>query len=232
MSAWGVPVAGAGGSGAWADDVDEQEQHGNLPAAPAPGAPLALKEEAFPSLAAAAKEVPSKKKSKAKPLPLGAFLSASAKASASGSRSALDDKAILLNLPKGSSGLPKEDREAGGGGLGGAFKDYGGDRGGERERERLIEPWAYLSPLRPLQGMENPRVLPDHAEGGGGLARRPRGGRRSARARRFRVWKRLAPPMPPPLLLPLRRTLLSVASNCTTGHASMRVNIITASRPS
>ena len=122
MAAWGAaPKPG----GAWADDVDEQEQHGNLPAAP-----LALKEEAFPSLAAAVKEAPSKKKTKAKPLPLGAFLSAGAKSSGS-ARSALDDKAILMNLPKGSSGAPREDREGGGsGGLGGAFKDYGGDRGG------------------------------------------------------------------------------------------------------
>jgi hypothetical protein len=112
-SVWGKPAGQA-----WADDVDEQEHAGTL-AAPTP---LAMKEEAFPSLAVAAKEVP-KKKGKAKPLPLGAFLGGPAS-----NRAAMDDKAILLNLPKGSSGAPREERE--GGALGGAFRDYGGDRGG------------------------------------------------------------------------------------------------------
>ncbi len=112
-SVWGKP------GGAWADDVDEQEHAGTL-AAP----PLALKEEAFPSLAAAVKEVPSKKKAqKGKPVPLGAFLGGGA-----ANRAPVDDKSILLSLPKGSSGLPREERESGG--LGGAFRDYGGDRGG------------------------------------------------------------------------------------------------------
>ncbi|GBF92139.1 hypothetical protein Rsub_04486 [Raphidocelis subcapitata] len=110
-SVWGKPAPSA-----WADDVDEQEHAGTL-AAPTP---LALKEEAFPSLAVAAKEVP-KKKTKAKPLPLGAFLSGPA-----ANRAAQDDKAILLSLPKGSSGAPRDESAA----LGGAFRDYGGDRGG------------------------------------------------------------------------------------------------------
>jgi hypothetical protein len=113
-SVWGKP------QGAWADDVDEQEQSGNLAA---PTVPMG-KEDAFPSLAAAAKE-PAGKKKKAKAVPLGAFLGGSASAAA---RSAVDEKSILLSLPKGSSGLPKEERESGG--LGGAFRDYGGDRGG------------------------------------------------------------------------------------------------------
>jgi len=111
---WGKPAGGA-----WADDVDEQEHAGTLA-----GPPLALKEEAFPSLSAAAKEAP-KKKGKGKTLPLGAFL---AGAERGGARAAADEKAILLNLPKASSGAPREERE--GGGLGGAFRDYGGDRGG------------------------------------------------------------------------------------------------------
>ena len=103
-SVWGKP------QGAWADDVDEQEQSGNLAA---PTVPMG-KEDAFPSLAAAAKE-PAGKKKKAKAVPLGAFLGGSASAAA---RSAVDEKSILLSLPKGSSGLPKEERESGG--LGGA----------------------------------------------------------------------------------------------------------------
>lgn len=112
-SVWGKP------SGAWADAVDEQEEkHG----APAP-APF-MKEEAFPSLSAAAKEQPSKKKAgKAKPVSLGAFLGGS-----QANRAPQDDKSILLNLPKASSGQPREERDSAA--LGGAFRDYGGDRGG------------------------------------------------------------------------------------------------------
>lgn len=114
-SVWGKPAGGA-----WADDVDEQEQKGTL-AAPAP---LSFKEDkAFPSLAAAVKEPAGKKKVRAKPVPLGAFI-----AGGGAARTAVDEKAILLSLPKGSSGAPRE--EGAPGGLGGAFKDYGGDRGG------------------------------------------------------------------------------------------------------
>lgn len=102
--------------------MDAQEESGTL-AAPAFKPSAALKEEAFPSLAAAVKEGP-KKKAKGKALPLGAFLAGGA---AANSRANLDDKSILLALPKASSGAP---REEGGGGLGGAFKEYGGDRGG------------------------------------------------------------------------------------------------------
>ncbi|KIY92024.1 hypothetical protein MNEG_15938 [Monoraphidium neglectum] len=117
-SVWGKP------GGAWADDVEEQEQSGTL-AAPAVAPYKAFKEEAFPALSAA-KEAP-KKKGKAKPVPLGAFLGGSAAASA---RTNLDDKAILLALPKSSTGAPREEGQ--GGGIGGAFREYGGDRGGAR----------------------------------------------------------------------------------------------------
>lgn len=111
-SVWGKPSGSA-----WADDVDEQEQSGNL------AAPVAFgKEEAFPSLSAAVKEAPKKKK--AQKLSLNQFLSAGA---GGGSR---EDAAILSALPKSSSGAPREERGAGG--LGGAFKEYGGDRGGKQ----------------------------------------------------------------------------------------------------
>lgn len=46
----------------------------------------------------------------------------------------LSDKEILMQLPKGSSGLPKEE---GAKGLGGGFKDYGGNRG-ERGEQTLM----------------------------------------------------------------------------------------------
>lgn len=36
------------------------------------------------------------------------------------------DQEILMQLPKGSSGLPKEERDSKA--LGGGFKDYGGNR--------------------------------------------------------------------------------------------------------
>ena len=48
-----------------------------------------------------------------------------------GRRSQPSDKELLMNLPKSSSGLPREER--GSSALGGGFKDYGGNRqqGGE-----------------------------------------------------------------------------------------------------
>ena len=138
-AAWGKPAGGA-----WADDVDEQEQKGTL-AAPTLGAPLALKEDNFPSLSAA-KEAPSKKKAKAKPVALGAFLAAGPAGGAA--RANLDEKSILLSLPKGSSGAPRE--EAGAGGLGGAFKDYGGQRDGA---------WDVHMPLRGGMPCDRGRTL-------------------------------------------------------------------------
>jgi hypothetical protein len=94
--------------------------------------PRLASEEAFPSLDEAVKAVPGKsKKAKPQKMSIAAF-------QAAGSRSRqLSDKELLQQLPKGSSGLPKEERE--GGALGGAFRDYGGNRDGglvRRQRRR------------------------------------------------------------------------------------------------
>eukprot|EP00775_Hariotina_reticulata_P005461 gene5461-5695_t len=112
-AAWGIRP---GASGTWAEEVDAEEER-NGP----------LRQEAFPSLNEAAKsEKKPSKKAKPVKMGLGSFMATSV------GRSAQSDKEILAHLPKGSSGLPKEEREPGA--LGGAFKDYGGDRQGFRGR--------------------------------------------------------------------------------------------------
>lgn len=81
-----------------------------------------VSEEAFPSLGESSKQPGGKQSKKGK----GAKLSLSQfGAFQVGRRAQLSDKEILLQLPKGSSGLPKEERD---GALGGGFKDYGGNR--------------------------------------------------------------------------------------------------------
>jgi hypothetical protein len=109
-SAWGIKP------GSWAEDV-EQEEAKNGP----------LRDEAFPTLGEAVKQDPKAVKTggKKKPVKMGLtdFLGAQ-----TARRSAPSDKELLMALPKGSSGLPREDRESKG--LGGGFKDYGGNRDG------------------------------------------------------------------------------------------------------
>ncbi len=107
--AWGLKPGSA-----WADEVDLQEAKRGVLA----------DEEAFPSLGEAIKAPVAKttKKPKAMKMDLGTFMAAGAR------RSALTDDEIRRALPKGSSGLPREEREAGA--LGGAFKEYGGNRDG------------------------------------------------------------------------------------------------------
>jgi hypothetical protein len=116
--AWGV----APQANAWADAVDEEEaQHGVA-------APLPLPEDDFPSLGAAVKQGKDAgaktKKPKGQKMDLGVFLGGAARHAAP---SRNNDNELLMALPKASSGLP---REEGGGRLGGAFKDYGGQRDG------------------------------------------------------------------------------------------------------
>lgn len=118
--AWGV----APQANAWADAVDEEEaQHG------VPPAPLPLPEDDFPSLGAAVKQGKDAgaktKKPKGQKMDLGAFLGGGGRAAAP---SRTNDNELLMALPKASSGLPREER--GSGALGGAFKDYGGQRDG------------------------------------------------------------------------------------------------------
>lgn len=109
-SAWGIKP------GSWAEDVEQEE---------AKNGPL-RDEEAFPTLGEAVSKEPkaSKAGGKKKPVKMGLtdFLGAQT------ARRTASDKEILMALPKGSSGLPKEERDSNA--LGGGFKDYGGNRGG------------------------------------------------------------------------------------------------------
>jgi hypothetical protein len=107
-SAWGIKP------GSWAEDV-EQEEAKNGP----------LLDEAFPTLGEAVKEPKAPKaagKKKPVKMALGDFMSSSS------ARRTASDKEILMALPKGSSGLPREERDSKA--LGGGFKDYGGNRDG------------------------------------------------------------------------------------------------------
>jgi hypothetical protein len=110
-SAWGIKP------GSWAEDVEQEE---------AKNGPL-RDEEAFPTLGEAVKQEPKGAKTggKKKPVKMGLtdFLGAQ-----TARRTAINEKEILMALPKGSSGLPREDRDSKG--LGGGFKDYGGNREG------------------------------------------------------------------------------------------------------
>eukprot|EP00898_Chlorokybus_atmophyticus_P006222 jgi/Chlat1/6600/Chrsp46S06096 len=131
-----------GAKSAWADAVEEE---GTGEMAPLPPLPL----PDFPTLESAAEAAKKGKKKKATKLSLSEFatLDASGKfrpsaarmAAAGGGGPALmsrhdrDDDIDLSMLPKGPSSKPDED--AGGPGLGGAFKDYGGYRGGGRDEE-------------------------------------------------------------------------------------------------
>lgn len=82
-----------------------------------------MSEEAFPSLGEVSKQPSGKgKKAKGTKMTLGDF----GAFQAGGRRQQLSDKEILMQLPKGSSGLPKEERNSKA--LGGGFKDYGGNR--------------------------------------------------------------------------------------------------------
>eukprot|EP00882_Tetradesmus_deserticola_P004896 GHRQ01005159.1.p1 GENE.GHRQ01005159.1~~GHRQ01005159.1.p1 ORF type:complete len:166 (+),score=33.57 GHRQ01005159.1:133-630(+) len=113
-SAWGIKP------GSWAEDVEQEE---------AKNGPL-RDEEAFPTLGEAIKQEPKAAKAggKKKPVKMGLtdFLGAQT------ARRTASDKEILISLPKGSSGLPREDRDSKG--LGGGFKDYGGNRDGGASR--------------------------------------------------------------------------------------------------
>lgn len=100
----------------WADEVEAEEvKKGPM-----------VDEEAFPTLGEAVKSAPQKgkasKKGKGTKMGLNEFMSASV------GRKPISDAEILMQLPKGSSGLPREERDPNA--LGGAFKDYGGDRQG------------------------------------------------------------------------------------------------------
>ncbi len=116
---------------AWGDRVDGEEEE-----APTPVLPAFAAEESFPSLGDAAKQPPPSKKGKKKgsesKMSLANFNAGGFNAPAGGGAyragpgRPTNDKALVDMLPKGPAGYAQEDT----GGLGGAFKEYGGNRGG------------------------------------------------------------------------------------------------------
>ncbi len=126
-AAWGMPT-----SGAWAQQVEEEEkdQGGEIEAPTSKPMASFSHEQAYPSLGEAVKKKDSKKDKKAKPqkMNLADFQTSYKPPSASRRPAASDDK-ILSSLP--TAPRARDDDEPASGGMGGAFKDYGGrgDRG-------------------------------------------------------------------------------------------------------
>jgi len=121
MSAWGLPPS----SGAWSNQVDEEEEANGGELAPPPAAlpaafPILGGKTAFPALGEALSMKDSKKERKQKKvkqaMSLGAFVAAGKK------------EPEIIDLPTGPR-QRSEHEEAKKGGLGGGFKNYGGDRG-------------------------------------------------------------------------------------------------------
>lgn len=114
----------------WADDVDAEAEAGGgkIEAPPEPD------NSAFPSLSDAAKQPPQGKKKKGQKMDMRSFMAQGPPAAPAGrfvaaGRQPVNEKEILLSLPTGSRGKV-EGEEEGPPGMGGAFRDYGGDRGG------------------------------------------------------------------------------------------------------
>lgn len=114
---WGVPATAPG---AWADDEPEEE-HKAVSTAPPPGPDP----NSFPSLGEAVKQGQPKKK-KGQKVHLGEFLAVPARTTV-GPRGP-SDQDILASLPTAPRGERGDDAGADSG-LGGAFKEYGGNRG-------------------------------------------------------------------------------------------------------
>ncbi|KXZ54883.1 hypothetical protein GPECTOR_4g955 [Gonium pectorale] len=97
----------------------------------------------FPSLNESAK-MPQQPKAKAKKgakLNLGEFLAMPTGSRGDFGDKSLQDKAILLSLPTAPRGGPREEGDGRpAGGLGGGFRDYGGDRGGGSRFNREDRP--------------------------------------------------------------------------------------------
>lgn len=120
MSAWGQPPK----TGAWAAQVDEEEEENGGELAPPPAVEfpaLGGDAQAFPSLGETAGMKESKrdrKKRQVQKMSLGAFVSAGRK------------EVDVVNLPTAPRARADGDEEKKDG-LGGGFRNYGGDRGGE-----------------------------------------------------------------------------------------------------
>lgn len=124
--AWGMPT-----SGAWANQVDEEEQDrgGELEAPTSKPVATFSQNAAFPSLGEAAKKKDNKKDKKAKPTKMNlADFQTSYKPPSASRRPTVNDDQILSSLP--TAPRTRGDDDAPSAGMGGAFKDYGGrDRG-------------------------------------------------------------------------------------------------------
>ena len=125
-AAWGLPT-----SGAWANQVDEEEQDrgGELEAPTSKPVATFSHDAAFPSLDEAVKKKDSKKEKKAKPQKMNlADFQTSYKPPSASRRPTVNDDQILSSLP--TAPRTRGDDDGPSAGLGGAFKDYGGrDRG-------------------------------------------------------------------------------------------------------
>ena len=124
--AWGMPT-----SGAWANQVEEEEQDrgGELEAPTSKPVATFSQNAAFPSLGEAVKKKDSKKEKKAKPTKMNlADFQTSYKPPSASRRPTVNDDQILSSLP--TAPRTRGDDEGPSAGMGGAFKDYGGrDRG-------------------------------------------------------------------------------------------------------
>ena len=152
MSAWGA----APKSGAWATQVDEEEEENGGILAPIPAAsavPALGGDQSFPSLGEVASMKETKKDRKKKTvqkMPLGAFVAAGAKA-----RDTSD-----VSLPTAPRTRTEEEEEKSRG-LGGGFKNYGGDRG----EPFLLSKFILLSvPMLGSQPVCANRVIAAHLE--------------------------------------------------------------------
>lgn len=125
--AWGMPT-----SGAWAQQVDEEEKDSGGQLEEPKAAPVATfsQNAAFPTLGEAVKKKDSKKdKKKPQKMNLADFQT-SYKPPTAARRSGGNDDQILSALPTAPR-TRDDDAPASGPGLGGAFRDYGGRDWGE-----------------------------------------------------------------------------------------------------
>lgn len=124
-AAWGMPT-----SGAWAQQVDEEEKDSGGQLEEPKAAPVATfsQNAAFPTLGEAVKKKDSKKDKKAKPQKMNlADFQTSYKPPTASRRTTVPDDQILSSLPTAPRTRGDDEPSTG---LGGAFKDYGGrDRG-------------------------------------------------------------------------------------------------------
>lgn len=155
--AWATPKPAS-----WADEVAGEAEAGTLQVnVPAPD------NAAFPTLGEAAKQPPKSKK-KGQKMDIHTFMAntPSGPASSAGGRFVVaarlppSARDILASLPTSSRGKVEGEEELGG--MGGAFRDYGGDRGGEPGRMGRAPGWgaAHAACMQCMQqGQRQQRLL-------------------------------------------------------------------------